>query len=118
MNGFLEQIISFFRRLPMQQRLAVAGVLVGGIAVLGSVAYWASAPNYVLLYSGMDQADTGQVIESLRSRGVEYELRDSGNAIYVPEEQVYELRASLAQTGVVSDGAPGHEKIFGGGTLG
>ncbi|NNE70240.1 MAG: flagellar M-ring protein FliF, partial [Rhodothermales bacterium] len=85
---------------------------------LGSVAYWASAPNYVLLYSGMDQADTGQVIESLRSRGVEYELRDSGNAIYVPEEQVYELRASLAQTGVVSDGAPGYEKIFGGGTLG
>lgn len=118
MNGLFEQLIAFFRRLPMQQRLAVAGVLAGGLVVMGSVAYWASSPNYTVLYSGMSQGDAGQVIESLRARGIEFELRDSGTSIYVPEETVFELRAALAQDGVISDGAPGYAEIFDGGTLG
>ncbi len=118
MNGFFQQLLALFQRLPTQQRLAIGGVLVGGIAVLASVAYWANAPNYTALYSGLSQSEAGQVIDALKGRGVTYELRDAGSSVYVPEEQVFELRAAMAQDGVVQDGAPGYAEIFDGGTLG
>ncbi|MFT4604007.1 MAG: flagellar M-ring protein FliF [Rhodothermales bacterium] len=118
MNGFLQQLTAMFQRLPMQQRMAIGGVLIGGIAILASVAFWANSPNYTALYSGLSQSEAGQVIDALKGRGVAYELRDAGSSVYVPEELVFELRAAMAQDGVVQDGAPGYAEIFDGGTLG
>ncbi|MBO6575810.1 MAG: flagellar M-ring protein FliF [Rhodothermales bacterium] len=117
MNGFFQQLAALVQRLPMRQRLAIGGVLVGGVVLLGSVAYWANQPDYALLFGELSQADAGQVVENLRGRGVKYDLRDNGSSVYVPREQVYELRLQLASDGTIADGPEGY-KIFDRGTLG
>ena len=48
---------------------------------------------------------------------VKYEIKDNGSAIYVPREDVYELRLRFAGEGLVSDGPVGYE-LFDRGTLG
>ena len=117
MNGFFQQIIAFAQRLPLRQRMAIGGVILGGVVVLGSVAYWANQPDFALLFGNLSQADAGEVVESLQGRGVKYELRDNGSAVYVPREEVYELRIALAGDGVVTEGPDGYE-LFDRGTLG
>ncbi|MFT5141864.1 MAG: flagellar M-ring protein FliF [Rhodothermales bacterium] len=118
MNGFFQQFQAFILRLPVQQRLVIGGVLVGGVLALSSIAYWANQPDYAMLFTNLSQKDAGQVIENLQGRGVTYELRGNGSSVYVPREDVYELRISMATNGVISDGPVTYEGIFGGGTLG
>jgi flagellar M-ring protein FliF len=118
MNGFFQQFQAFILRLPAQQRLVIGGVLLGGVLALGSIAYWANQPDYAMLFTNLSQKDAGQIIENLQGRGVTYELRGNGSSVYVPREEVYELRISMATNGVISDGPVTYEGIFGGGTLG
>ncbi|GIV59768.1 flagellar M-ring protein FliF [Rhodocaloribacter litoris] len=117
MNNFFEQIADFLGRLPLRQKLALGLVVLGSIAVLAGVAYWANRPTYGLLFSNLEATEAGRVVEALNEQGVKYELKNGGTAIYVPQDQVYALRLHLMGEGVISDGPLG-DKIFDQGTLG
>ena len=104
-------------QLPLQRRLLLGGVVVGVIVLLLLVARWASAPDYALLFGNLAAQDAGRVVEALEAEGVAYDLRDGGTAVFVPRDQVYGLRVSMATSGTVTDGPAGYE-LFDGGTLG
>jgi flagellar M-ring protein FliF len=57
-------------------------------------------PRMVTLFRGLDADDAGQIVERLRSQHVPYVLAEDGGAILVPEEQVHEVRLSLASEGL------------------
>jgi flagellar M-ring protein FliF len=115
--SFVQNASQFLARLSLGQKLALGLVLVGGIAVLGGVAYWANQPDYALLFGRLEATDANRVVESLRSENVPYQLEEGGTAVYVPRDQVYELRLRFAGEGAVADGPVGYE-LFDGGTLG
>lgn len=117
MNVYLQNIKEFLGRLTTGQKVALALVLVGGIGILTGVAYWAGKPDYALLFGNLEPQAANKVVEALQTDGTQYELRDNGTAIYVPREQVYELRLRFAGEGVISDGVLGYE-LFDKGTLG
>lgn len=104
-------------QLPPQRRVLLGAVVVGVVAVLLVAGRWAAQPDYALLFGNLAPQDAGRVVEQLESQGVTYDLRDGGASIYVPNDEVYGLRLSLATSGVVSDGPAGYE-LFDGGTLG
>ncbi len=115
--AFLDNIRQFLARLALGQQLALGAVLVGGVAVLGGVAYWASQPDYALLFGRLEATDASRVVESLRADDIPYQLEEGGTAVYVPRDQVYDLRLRFAGEGVVAEGPVGYE-LFDGGTLG
>jgi flagellar M-ring protein FliF len=114
---FLQNATQFLARLTIGQKLALGTVLVGGVALLVGVAYWANQPDYALLFGRLEATDASRVVETLRSENVAYKLEEGGTAVYVPQEKVYDLRLRFAGEGVVSEGPVGYE-LFDGGTLG
>lgn len=117
MNPYLENAKAFLERLAPSQRLALGGVLIGGIGLLIAIAYWTSRPDMTLLFGKLSATDANTVVEALQTEGTRYELKENGSAVYVPRDQVYELRLRFAAQGLVSDGQAGYE-LFDAGTLG
>lgn len=117
MNPFFQNVQEFLRRMTLGQKLALAMVLIGGIGVFAGIAFWAGQTDYALLFGSLDPTDANKVVEALQTDGVKYEIKDNGSAIYVPREDVYELRLRFAGEGLVSEGPVGYE-LFDRGTLG
>jgi flagellar M-ring protein FliF len=117
MNTFLQQIGLFLRRLSLVQKLTLGGVLGGGLIALVGIALWASQPNYALLFGGLEPTDASRIVEALKSESLPYQLKENGTAIYVSQEQVYELRLRFASEGLGEDQPTGYE-LFDQGTLG
>lgn len=117
MNPYLDNLKQFVGRLTLGQQVALTTVILGGIALLIGIAYWAGRPDYALLFGNLEPTDASRIVESLEAQNVTYEIRERGTAVYVPRQEVYELRLRLAGEGLVSDGPAGYE-LFDEGTLG
>lgn len=117
MQDFFQNIRQFLGRLSRGQQIALGLVLIGGLAIILSIAVWSSQTDYALLFGDLSASDANQVVESLREEGTDYELRQNGTAIYVPRSDVYELRMRYASEGLISDGQVGYE-LFDQGNMG
>lgn len=105
-----DRLLALLRALPPAQRLGLAV----GVAVLAMAAVpfvmWVTSPSYALLFGGMDDAELAGVIEELDARGIPYRLE--GSRVLVPQPQLHEARAQLAQAGVSSvPTVPGYELL-------
>lgn len=89
------------------------GLLVGGIAALAVVLMIltriASQPSFQVLYSGLDPAAAGEVVDALAARGVA--RRVDGDQIFVDATQRDELRMALAGEGLPANGPQGYELL-------
>ncbi|MFQ5571737.1 MAG: flagellar basal-body MS-ring/collar protein FliF [Rhodothermales bacterium] len=117
MQSFIYNMRQLIERLSLGQRVAMGLLLVGALGLLLGISYWVGRPDYALLFGGLEPTDASSVVESLNDQGVQYQLKENGTAVYVPREQVYELRLRFAGEGVVSSGPTGYE-LFDQGTLG
>src|SRR5260370_17787940 len=72
---------------------AMLAIIIGGIVWVAQVA---SRPSYGVLFSNLDPEDAGAVTSKLREQKVDYRLSESGRAIEVPADKVYDLRLNMA----------------------
>ena len=88
-------------------------MLIGGVAALLVVLFIltriASQPSYTLLYSGLDPAAAGEVVEAISARGVAH--RVEGDSIWVDSAERDSLRLSLASEGLPANGPEGYELL-------
>lgn len=105
-----ERLTGLVRTLPPAQR---AGLVVAAIVlVLAAIPFirWVASPNYTLLYSGLEDRELAQVTSELDEQGVTYQL--DGNRVMVPQDQVHQTRANLAEAGLSgSPTIPGYELL-------
>ncbi|MBF9042657.1 flagellar M-ring protein FliF [Rhodobacterales bacterium HKCCE4037] len=89
------------------------GMLVGGVAALAIVLVIltriASQPSYSLLYTGLDPAAAGEVVEAVSARGVAH--RVEGDSIFVDSAERDALRLALASEGLPANGPQGYELL-------
>lgn len=89
------------------------GLLIGGIAALAVILVIltriASQPSYQLLYSGLDPAAAGEVVDALAARGVAHRIE--GDQIFVDATRRDELRMALAGEGLPANGPQGYELL-------
>jgi len=101
----IQNIKTAWARTAPVQRVVLVGVLllcVGAVVVLVN---WARKPTFALLYSQLAPEDAAKVVERVKEQKLAYEVRNGGTAVYVPQDQVYALRLSLA-----GQGLPGGEQ--------
>jgi flagellar M-ring protein FliF len=74
----------------------IAGAVAIGIAAV----MWSRAPNYGLLYGGLEQKDAAAVTQALQTQNEPYTLSTDGSSIFVPAADVAAVRLKLAGQGL------------------
>lgn len=59
-----------------------------------------TTPDMALLYGELDESDANRIVTQLTQQNVPFELRRNGAQVWVPREQVGELRLSMAGQGI------------------
>ena len=98
--NYLQKIIAIWQKIGLIQRgLLVAVILTFGI-VGALLVHWARRPDMRLLYQELSPGEASKITEKIGEKGIAYELRDGGTSIYVPKQQVYQLRLDMAKEGL------------------
>src|SRR5208282_5080798 len=100
-------VINQIKAWPLKKKISLIAVIAISIALMAGIMLWSERVDYQVLYSNLTQEEAGQVINKLKEMKVPY--RVDGNAIYVPNSKVYELRLELAAQGVPQGGGVGFE---------
>lgn len=87
--------------------LTATGIALIAMAIM--VNSWAGRTEYVTLYSSLDSADSGAIVEQLRAQGIPYELGAGGATVRVPSARADDLRLDFATQGLPQGGQVGFE---------
>lgn len=99
-------VLEKVRALPKPVLLGAAAALV---AVIVAVAMWSSEPKYKVLFSNLDDRDGGAIVAALGTMNVPYRYNETGTAVLVPADRVYDARLQLASQGLPRGGSVGFE---------
>lgn len=95
--------------MTMSGRVTVVAAIVGTAALIGSLIYFGSQPNYGVLFADLKPADAQTIVEKLKTSGVPYTLTNGGATVSVPQERISELRLQMAGEGAISGGHVGFD---------
>lgn len=109
MNKFFIALYKFFKPLTAPQKFLFGLLSAGIILAIGLLFFWATRPDYALLFGSLSPKAAQTIVEELQSNDVSYRLADGGTAIYVPREQVYDLRLKHAESGSAGTDYKGYE---------
>ncbi|GAB6054630.1 flagellar basal-body MS-ring/collar protein FliF [Magnetospira thiophila] len=91
-------------------RLAViGGVSVATVGFLIYIITQFTTPDMSLLYTDLNEQDSGRIVTELEGQGIPYQLSRDGTSISVPQDKVLGLRMKLAEQGVPTGGSIGYE---------
>ncbi|NMC11365.1 MAG: flagellar M-ring protein FliF [Chloroflexi bacterium] len=111
-----QQFSGFWKQQSKSSRFVFVVLVALGVVLIPLFIIWAQTPSYEVAYSGLSEADAGQIVSKLQESGIDYKLQGSGT-ILVPSDQVYDVRISMAKEGLPESSTVGFE-IFSGNTLG
>jgi flagellar M-ring protein FliF len=103
------KFIETLRSLPPSRQLALAAAVLGVIFAMVFLVQGAMSEPKSLLYSKLEPATAGEVIEELEQRGIDYELR--GDSIFIAQSQRDQVRYALARQGLPQQSVQGYELL-------
>lgn len=112
MNSFgqlAQQLRQLWNGMSLARRAAMLGVLALAMAVVLGVGYWASQPDYRVLFTGLSPEDAGAITGKLQAQNVPYRLEGGGSTLLVPAEQLSPMRVLLAADDLPGKGGRGFE---------
>ncbi|WP_407315857.1 flagellar basal-body MS-ring/collar protein FliF [Pseudomonas sp. nanlin1] len=105
--------MSFLENLSQMTVLRQVGLLVGlaaSVAIGFAVVLWSQQPDYRPLYGSLAGMDTKQVMDTLATANIPYNVEPNSGALLVKADDLSRARLQLAQAGVApSDGNIGFE---------
>jgi flagellar M-ring protein FliF len=103
--NFLQKLIAVWQKVNLVQRVVLLAVIAASAVAAALLVNWARQPDMTMLFQELQPAEASKITDKISAKAIPYELRDGGTAVYVPREQVYQLRLDLAK-----DGLPGNEQ--------
>jgi len=85
---------------PAARQLFMLAGIAGAVAIGIAAVLWSRAPNYGLLYGGLEQKDAAAVTQALQTGNTPYTLSSDGSSIFVPASDVAGVRLKLASQGL------------------
>lgn len=99
-------VLEKVRALPKPILLGAAAAV---IALIAAAVMWSSEPKYKVLFSNLDDRDGGAIVTALGTMNVPYRYNETGTALLVPTDRVYDARLQLASQGLPRGGSVGFE---------
>ena len=107
--GFASELTGTWSRLPRGQKMVLVALGGGAIALFMLFSSWSRSPEFVPLYTGLDPADAGAIVDQLIADGIPHEVANGGTTVRVPSSQVASARVNLAANGLPAGGSTGFE---------
>jgi flagellar M-ring protein FliF len=85
---------------PAARQLLMLAGIAAAVAIGIAAVLWSRAPNYGLLYGGLEQKDAAAVTQALQAANTPYTLSADGSSIFVPAADVAGIRLKLAGQGL------------------
>jgi flagellar M-ring protein FliF len=102
--------LASFRNLaqtPVARQLMLLIGIAVAVAIGVAVVMWSRAPDYGLLYAGLEQKDAAAVTQALQAANTPFKLGTDGGSIFVPAADVSGIRLKLASQGLPQGTANG-----------
>ncbi|MFT5726640.1 MAG: flagellar M-ring protein FliF [Desulforhopalus sp.] len=94
---------------PLTRKLATGAVLVISIALFALLIIQARTADQQLLYANLAMNDASEVVTWLKNQKIDYTLKNGGKDIWIPANQIYQIRLDLAANGMPTGGGVGFE---------
>lgn len=107
--GLTDQIRNLYNRLSISQKVFIVLVTVITVAAVFIFTRLARTIDYGVLFSNLNQSDSGLILEKLKEAKTPYSLSSDGSTIRIPRSQVAETRIELASAGLPQGGGVGFE---------
>jgi len=109
--NYFQKISAVWQKIGLVQQALLIALFLTFVSAGALLTYWARRPDMRMLYQQIAPEEAAKITEKISDKGIAYELRNGGTTIYVPKEQVYQLRLDMAKEGLPI-GEQGGYKIF------
>ena len=96
-------------QMSVGKRITLMSLILGTVVGFVFLILWSGRVDYQSLYTNLDPEDASAIIEKLKEQKIPYQITDSGRALLVPQEQLYEIRMQMASDGLPQLGGIGFE---------
>ena len=103
------KFIETLRALPVSRQIMLAAAVFGVVFAMYFMARGAMQEPMSLLYSGVEPAHAGEIINELEQSGIRYEIK--GESIFIPQSKRDSVRFSLATQGLPRQSVQGYELL-------
>ena len=100
LRQFWDGITQAWQRLSASARVNIGLAFIFTVAIVGSMVYFGSRPQFVTLFDGLGPEDTVAIQSRLADENVPYRVVDSGQTIEVPVADRSRLRVALLSDGI------------------
>lgn len=109
--NFFQKIAVVWQKVSLVQRVLLIAIVLAFVVVGMLLTKWARRPDMRMLYQELSPEEASKITEKISDKNIVYDLRDGGTTIYVPKENVYQLRLDMAREGLAA-GEQGGYRIF------
>ena len=117
MPDLLANFVKQFSALSPGRQAMLVVTAAGSLAFFFWISNGARSADFRLLYRGLDDMETSQIVDGLTAEGIAFQLAEGGTAVRVPAARVQEARMRMASRGLPNGSTPGFE-LFDKGTFG
>lgn len=105
----VQNFVDFFKSLSGLRRAGLIGMVGVLLAVMIGIVVYSSKTDYKVLYTDLTKDDSATIARMLETGKINYQVKDDGKTIMVPEDQVEIWRLEIAKKGVNFTGTVGYE---------
>ena len=105
-----KNIVEFFTKLTMMQKLMAGGIVVVVIAAILGLSMFSGQSTYSFLYSKpLAPEEYAKVTKALEGMSVQFKTKDDQFILVKDEEEAQTYRMKLGQAGIIPDSVKGYE---------
>lgn len=98
-----------WRGLSTQKKAGLITALLTIFLLVSGLSYYSQRVEYTTLFSGLEEADAGLIVNDLEAKAIAYKLEDNGRTILIDNTQLDKYRIQLAVDGMMPETSTGFE---------
>lgn len=109
LNDISKSVKAGWNQLSQLKKIGIISVMIFTILIGSFLAYRTQKVEYSLLFSGIEDADAGEIVEDLEAKKIAYKLENRGTTILIDKKYVDTYRIGLAVNDMLPSSSIGFE---------
>ncbi|MGB7473827.1 flagellar basal-body MS-ring/collar protein FliF [Trichococcus sp.] len=109
LKSTMEAIREGWLGLSTPKKAGLITALLSIFLLVSGLSYYSQRVEYTTLFSGLEEADAGLIVNDLEAKAISYKLEDNGRTILIDDTQLDKYRIQLAVDGMMPETSTGFE---------